>query len=160
MLRSKITSVCSSRQFINSFGKSSLFPSLNTKLHNFHSLQSNRKSNSSDIDAKSIIKSIKVPEMGNGIRSATISRWKKHPGDECDGSDVLAELEMKNSDMKLLLELRPPVKGQVREHLKNVGDEVMVGEKIATMETLDIDEESRLRHVVEDAIIDVHVLPK
>lgn len=70
---------------------------------------------------------IKVPEMGESILDATISRWMKQPGERVAAGEPVVELETD----KINLEVSAPVDGVVERIEKSAGQTVAVGEVLA-----------------------------
>ena len=67
---------------------------------------------------------VRVPSMGESVKTATIARWLKKPGDWVKVDESLVELD---SD-KASVELPSPMAGQLADQLAASGDEVTVGQ--------------------------------
>jgi 2-oxoglutarate dehydrogenase E2 component (dihydrolipoamide succinyltransferase) len=70
---------------------------------------------------------VRVPSMGESVKTATIARWLKKPGDWVKVDESIVELD---SD-KASLEVPSPAAGQLSDQLAASGDEVNVGQVIA-----------------------------
>ncbi|MES2641549.1 MAG: 2-oxoglutarate dehydrogenase complex dihydrolipoyllysine-residue succinyltransferase [Myxococcota bacterium] len=70
---------------------------------------------------------VRVPSMGESVKTATIARWLKKPGEWVKVDESLVELD---SD-KASVELPSPAAGQLADQLAASGDEVTVGQVIA-----------------------------
>ncbi|MDP2309525.1 MAG: 2-oxoglutarate dehydrogenase complex dihydrolipoyllysine-residue succinyltransferase [Pseudomonadota bacterium] len=70
---------------------------------------------------------VRVPSMGESVKTATIARWLKKPGDWVKMDESLVELD---SD-KASVELPSPAAGQLADQLAASGDDVSVGQVIA-----------------------------
>ena len=73
---------------------------------------------------------IKVPEMGESIVEATITRWLKKEGDPVAVGDVLLELETE----KVSLEVGSENAGVLASIVRLAGQDVRVGEVIGVIE--------------------------
>ncbi len=73
---------------------------------------------------------IKVPPMGESITEATVAGWRKQPGENFAGGDILVELETD----KVTMEVPAPSAGFLKEVLKGSGEIVHVNEILALME--------------------------
>ena len=73
---------------------------------------------------------ILVPELGESITEATISKWLKKVGDEIKEGDILCEVETD----KTAAEIPSTVNGKLTEIIAQEGDTIPVGGKIATVE--------------------------
>lgn len=67
---------------------------------------------------------IKVPDMGESVIDATITRWLHNSGDRVNAGDVLAELETD----KVSLEISAPQPGVLQQILHQAGETVAVGD--------------------------------
>ena len=73
---------------------------------------------------------ILVPELGESITEATVSKWLKKVGDEIKEGDILCEVETD----KTAAEIPSTVNGKLTEIIAQEGDTIPVGGKIATVE--------------------------
>jgi 2-oxoglutarate dehydrogenase E2 component (dihydrolipoamide succinyltransferase) len=73
---------------------------------------------------------IKVPQLGESIVEATISRWVKRAGDAVTAGDTLVELETD----KITVEVPALASGVLTRTLKNEGDVVQVDEQLAEID--------------------------
>ncbi len=73
---------------------------------------------------------IKVPDMGESIVEATIVQWMKQDGDPVAAGEALAELETD----KVTLEVNAPQSGVLRNIQHAAGENVAVGDVLATLE--------------------------
>jgi 2-oxoglutarate dehydrogenase E2 component (dihydrolipoamide succinyltransferase) len=73
---------------------------------------------------------VKVPTLGESVAEATIGEWLKQPGDAVAVDDPLASLETD----KVAVEVTATVAGTMGQHIAKVGDTVLVGAVIATIE--------------------------
>jgi 2-oxoglutarate dehydrogenase E2 component (dihydrolipoamide succinyltransferase) len=80
---------------------------------------------------------IKVPEMGESVFEATISNWMKAEGDRVSAGEPIVELETD----KVNLEVSAPKAGILEKIERQVGDNVVVGEVLATITPATGDEE-------------------
>lgn len=65
-----------------------------------------------------------VPALGESVAEATIAKWYKKPGDAVKVDELILELETE----KVTLEVNAPASGVVEAVMKNVGDNVTVGQ--------------------------------
>ena len=72
-----------------------------------------------------------MPQMGESIAEATISKWRKKPGDTVQKDEVILEISTDKVDS----EIPSPAAGVIAELLFNEGDVVPVKTKIATIDT-------------------------
>ncbi len=72
---------------------------------------------------------IKVPEFGESILEATISKWLKNQGDEVAQDEPIAELETE----KVSVEVNSPEEGILSKISHSEGDTVKVGELLAVV---------------------------
>jgi 2-oxoglutarate dehydrogenase dihydrolipoamide succinyltransferase (E2 component) len=72
-----------------------------------------------------------MPQMGESIAEATISKWRKKPGDTVQKDEVILEISTDKVDS----EIPSPASGVLAELLFNEGDVVPVKTKIATIDT-------------------------
>jgi 2-oxoglutarate dehydrogenase dihydrolipoamide succinyltransferase (E2 component) len=72
-----------------------------------------------------------MPQMGESIAEATISRWLKAPGDSVEKDEIILEISTDKVDS----EIPAPESGILSEVLFNEGDVVPVKEKIAVINT-------------------------
>ena len=70
---------------------------------------------------------VKVPELAESVSEASISDWKKQPGDAVAEGDILIVVETD----KIALEVLAPQDGVLVETLKTPGDQVVSGELLA-----------------------------
>ena len=73
---------------------------------------------------------IKVPEMGESIKEATLLSWAFSEGDPVKADDVLAELETDKATMEIF----SPSSGTIGKLLKKAGETVLVKEIIGYIE--------------------------
>jgi len=71
-----------------------------------------------------------VPQLGESITEAIVSRWLKQVGDAVTADEPVAELETD----KITVQLPSPVSGAMREHRAATGATVRVGDVIGTVE--------------------------
>lgn len=72
-----------------------------------------------------------MPQMGESIAEATISKWRKKPGDSVQKDEVILEISTDKVDS----EIPAPAAGVIAELLFNEGDVVPVKTKIAVIDT-------------------------
>lgn len=72
-----------------------------------------------------------MPQMGESIAEATISKWRKKPGDSVQKDEVILEISTDKVDS----EIPAPAAGTLAEVLFNEGDVVPVKTKIAVIDT-------------------------
>jgi 2-oxoglutarate dehydrogenase E2 component (dihydrolipoamide succinyltransferase) len=72
-----------------------------------------------------------MPQMGESIAEATISKWRKKPGDSVQKDEVILEISTDKVDS----EIPAPAAGILSELLFNEGDVVPVKTKIAIIDT-------------------------
>lgn len=72
-----------------------------------------------------------MPQMGESIAEATISKWRKKPGDTVQKDEVILEISTDKVDS----EIPAPAAGIISELLFNEGDVVPVKSKIAIIDT-------------------------
>ncbi|RMG43499.1 MAG: hypothetical protein D6719_03690, partial [Candidatus Dadabacteria bacterium] len=72
-----------------------------------------------------------MPQMGESIAEATISRWLKNVGDPVEKDETILEISTDKVDS----EIPAPASGTLVEVLYNEGDVVPVKEKIAVIDT-------------------------
>jgi 2-oxoglutarate dehydrogenase E2 component (dihydrolipoamide succinyltransferase) len=72
-----------------------------------------------------------MPQMGESIAEATISKWLKGPGETVDKDEVILEISTDKVDS----EIPAPAAGVIAEVLFNEGDVVPVKTKIAIIDT-------------------------
>ncbi|MFW5891814.1 MAG: dihydrolipoamide acetyltransferase family protein [Bacteroidota bacterium] len=73
---------------------------------------------------------ILMPRMGESITDATITKWLKHPGEQVEEDDPVAEIATDKVDS----EIPSPVAGVVKELLFNEGDVAEVGKPVMIIE--------------------------
>ncbi len=71
-----------------------------------------------------------LPELGEGIKKATLTYWYFKPGDKVNEKDDLVEL----ATDKATFNLPSPCSGTLKEILFNEGDEVNIAEVLAVIE--------------------------
>ena len=74
---------------------------------------------------------INVPPFSESISEGKLLKWNKHPGEKVSRGEPIAELETE----KVVLEVSAPEDGTLAETLKQEGDTVEAGERLAIMET-------------------------
>ena len=72
---------------------------------------------------------VMVPTLGESVTEATVSTWFKKVGDSVEADEMLCELETD----KVSVEVPAPASGTLTEILKNEGDMVEAGGKLAVM---------------------------
>ena len=72
-----------------------------------------------------------MPQMGESIAEATISKWLKQPGEKVEKDEIILEISTDKVDS----EIPAPSSGVISELLFNEGDVVPVKTKIATIDT-------------------------
>ena len=70
-----------------------------------------------------------IPSMGESVKTAVIAKWLKKPGDAVQADEPVVAVD---SD-KATAELPAPVSGVIGELLVAEGDEVTIGQRIATI---------------------------
>jgi len=73
---------------------------------------------------------VTVPVLGESITEATLGEWLKQPGDAVAVDEPIASLETD----KVSVEVPSPVAGVMGQHAVQVGDTVLVGAMIATID--------------------------
>jgi|UniRef100_UPI0035C95FC4 2-oxoglutarate dehydrogenase E2 component (dihydrolipoamide succinyltransferase) len=73
---------------------------------------------------------VTVPVLGESITEATLGEWLKQPGDAVAVDEPIASLETD----KVSVEVPSPVAGVMGQHAVKVGDTVLVGAMIATID--------------------------
>ncbi|PTS87602.1 dihydrolipoamide succinyltransferase [Sphingomonas sp. HMWF008] len=76
---------------------------------------------------------VTVPVLGESITEATLGEWLKQPGDPVKVDEPIASLETD----KVSVEVPSPVDGVMGQHAVQVGDTVLVGAMIATIDAGD-----------------------
>jgi 2-oxoglutarate dehydrogenase E2 component (dihydrolipoamide succinyltransferase) len=76
------------------------------------------------------MKELKVPELAESITEGTISEWLVNPGERVEKGDPVLELETD----KVNVEVNAEYSGVLKEILKDAGDDVEVGDIIATVD--------------------------
>lgn len=76
---------------------------------------------------------VTVPVLGESITEATLGEWLKQPGDPVKVDEPIASLETD----KVSVEVPSPVAGVMGQHAVQVGDTVLVGAMIATIDAGD-----------------------
>jgi 2-oxoglutarate dehydrogenase E2 component (dihydrolipoamide succinyltransferase) len=75
---------------------------------------------------------VTVPNLPESVQNATLSEWRKQPGEPVSMGDTLVELETD----KVVLDVPAPQDGVVLQHLRNKGDVVTSGEMLAIIEDM------------------------
>lgn len=75
---------------------------------------------------------VSLPELGEGIKKATVSYWYFKQGDKVSQNDDLVEL----ATDKATFNVPSPCSGVLREILFREGDEVKVGEILGVIEDI------------------------
>ncbi len=88
---------------------------------------------------------VTVPNLPESVQNATLSEWRKHPGDHVITGETLVELETD----KVVLDVPAPYGGVVLQHLRNPGDIVTSGEILAVID--DVPSVAESRHEVPQA---------
>ena len=73
---------------------------------------------------------VKVPTLGESVAEATIGEWLKQPGEAVALDEPIASLETD----KVAIEVTATVAGTMGQHIAKVGDNVLVGAVITTIE--------------------------
>ncbi len=73
---------------------------------------------------------VRVPSLGESVKTATIARWLKKPGDWVKADESVVELDSDKASM----EVPAPAAGQLADQLAKDGDEVSVGQVIARIQ--------------------------
>jgi 2-oxoglutarate dehydrogenase E2 component (dihydrolipoamide succinyltransferase) len=73
---------------------------------------------------------VKVPTLGESITEATLGEWLKNPGDPVAADEPIASLETD----KVSVEVPSPVAGVMGQQVVKVGDTVLVGAVIGSIE--------------------------
>ena len=73
---------------------------------------------------------VKVPTLGESVAEATIGEWLKQPGEAVKLDEPIVSLETD----KVAVEVAAPAAGVMGHHLAKVGDNVVVGAVITTIE--------------------------
>lgn len=73
---------------------------------------------------------VKLPFLGEGVDSCTVSFWQVSEGDSVEEGDDLVEMQTS----KAVFNVPSPCTGTLAEILVNEGDEVKVGEDICIIE--------------------------
>ena len=73
---------------------------------------------------------VKVPVLGESVAEATIGEWLKQPGEAVALDEPVASLETD----KVAVEVGAPAAGVMGQHIAKVGDNVLVGAVITTIE--------------------------
>ncbi len=75
---------------------------------------------------------VTVPNLPESVQNATLSAWRKQPGDNIAVGETLVELETD----KVVLDVPAPQNGVLREHLRKQGDVVTSGEMLAIIDAV------------------------
>lgn len=89
-----------------------------------------------------------VPALGESVAEATIAKWYKKQGDAVKVDELILELETE----KVTLEVNAPASGVVEAVMKNVGDNVTVGEILGEIKEGAVAAKETSEAVVETAI--------
>ena len=73
---------------------------------------------------------VTVPNLPESVQNATLSEWRKQPGDPITIGETLVELETD----KVVLDVPAPYGGVMLQHLRNPGDIVTSGEILAVID--------------------------
>ena len=73
------------------------------------------------------MENILMPEMGENIKSAVITRWHRDVGENIEKDEILFEI----STDKVESEIPSPVSGKIDKILFEEGDECVVGTTLA-----------------------------
>src|SRR5829696_26684 len=76
-----------------------------------------------------LMTAIKVPQLGESIVEATVSRWLKNEGDQVAEGDTLVELETD----KITVEVPALAAGVLAKRARNEGDVVKVDELLGEL---------------------------
>ena len=76
---------------------------------------------------------VSVPNLPESVQNATVSAWRKQPGDSILMGDTLVELETD----KVVLDVPAPQNGILKEQLRQQGDVVTSGEMLAVIEAVE-----------------------
>jgi 2-oxoglutarate dehydrogenase E2 component (dihydrolipoamide succinyltransferase) len=74
---------------------------------------------------------VTVPNLPESVQNATLSEWRKQPGDAITQGETLVELETD----KVVLDVPAPESGVMGQHLRRQGDVVTSGELLAVIES-------------------------
>jgi len=72
---------------------------------------------------------IKVPAVGESIKTVYVADWKKKTGDYCNVGDIICEIETDKASQEI-----PSEVAGVITHQANVGDELPIGGVLATID--------------------------
>jgi 2-oxoglutarate dehydrogenase E2 component (dihydrolipoamide succinyltransferase) len=76
---------------------------------------------------------VTLPELGDSVTDATISRWLRFPGDLIEKNDPLVEV----STDKIDTEVGAPASGRLTELLAQEGDVVLIGANLALIDEME-----------------------
>jgi len=76
-------------------------------------------------------KKIIMPKLGLTMTKGTITEWKKQEGKSVKKDEAIAVIESE----KIVTDIVAPKDGILKKILHNVGDEVLIGETIAIIES-------------------------
>ena len=65
---------------------------------------------------------IKVPTVGESIKSVYVADWKKNTGDYCNAGDIICEIETDKASQEIPTEVAGVITTQA-----NIGDELPIG---------------------------------
>ena len=71
-----------------------------------------------------------MPQLGFDMEEGTIQHWLKHPGDHVERGEALADVETE----KVTLQVESYATGTLKAIVRQEGDTVPVGEKIAEID--------------------------
>ena len=72
---------------------------------------------------------IKVPAVGESIKSVYVADWKKNTGDYCNAGDIICEIETDKASQEIPTEVAGVITTQA-----NVGDELPIGGVLASID--------------------------
>lgn len=79
------------------------------------------------------MKNVVLPELGEGINSATIACWHYNCGDQIDVDDDLVEVVTDKATFNISAE----VKGKLKEIHADEGTEITIGSTLAVIEPIE-----------------------
>ena len=90
---------------------------------------------------------IKVPSVGESIKSVFVADWKKNTGEYCNAGDIICEIETDKASQEIPTEVAGVITTQA-----NVGDELPIGEVLATIDESGEASASGSEHVLDQAM--------
>ena len=72
---------------------------------------------------------IKVPAVGESIKSVYVADWKKNTGDYCNAGDIICEIETDKASQEIPTEVAGVITTQA-----NIGDELPIGGVLASID--------------------------